>query len=76
MPNPEKLDDINSAIVARVVGALRKAGEAQRQIGANGTAAAGEKYPGVTIRSPEAACAAKRAADWDAIALELEAGAI
>jgi hypothetical protein len=73
MAAPEILDEFNSAIVARVVAALRKAGDAQRKIAADGTAAAGEKFPGVTIRSPEAACAASMAALWDGIASEFEA---
>jgi hypothetical protein len=73
MRNPEILDEINSIIVAHVVAALRRAGDAQRKIAADGTAGAGEKFPGVTIKSPEAACASKMAAMWDGLASEFEA---
>jgi len=76
MANPENLDGINSVIVAHEVAALRKARDAQRKIAADGTAAAGEKYPGVVIKSPEAACAAKMAELWDGLSAELEGGAL
>jgi hypothetical protein len=69
-------DALEQAILARVVCALRNAAAKQRGIAANGTSSAGEKYPGVVIRSPEAACAVNLADDWTAIAdsLDMEGG--
>ena len=51
---------------------LRRRANAQRKIAADGTVAAGDKYPGVSIKSPEAACSAILAADWDEVADDLE----
>jgi hypothetical protein len=76
MPNPEKIEEIEAAIVGRAIAMLRKQANVQRQIANEGTVAAGDKYPDVSIRSPEAACAAALASDWGEIAdlLELEGG--
>jgi hypothetical protein len=66
------LDSVESAVVHGAITALRKRANAQRQIANEGTVAAGDKYPGVLIRSPEAACAASLAGDWDEVADDLE----
>jgi len=68
------IDALEQAIIARAVGALRNAAAKQRGIADSGTSSAGDKYPNVTIRSPEAACAVNLAYDWTEIAdaLELE----
>jgi hypothetical protein len=70
------LDPIESAIYAGAIVALRKAAAKQSGVASSGTSFAGEKYPGVVIRSPEAACAVNLAEDWTAIAdaLNLEGG--
>ena len=65
-------DPIEAAIVGRVIAVLRNQANAQRQIANEGMVAAGDQYPGVLIRSPEAACAAALASDWDEIADDLE----
>jgi hypothetical protein len=65
-------DAQEQAILARVVCALRNAAAKQHGIAASGTSSAGEKYPGVVIRSPEAACAVNLADDWTFIADALE----
>jgi len=75
MGERSSLDDMESGFRAGALAALRKAAVAQRKIAADGTACAGEKFPGVVIRSPEAACAAHLAADWNEIADELDGGA-
>jgi hypothetical protein len=69
-------DALEQAILARVVCALRNAAIRQRGVAGSGTSSAGEKYPGVVIRSPEAACALNLADDWTVIAdaLEMEGG--
>jgi hypothetical protein len=72
MPNPEKIDELENAITGRVIAVLRGRAEAQRRIANDGTLAAGDKYPGVLIGSPESACAAALATDWDKIADDLE----
>jgi hypothetical protein len=68
----DPLVDAWEAIAAGVVMALRKRAVLQRQRAAEGTSTAGEKFPSVLLRTPEAACASMLAADWDAIADELE----
>jgi hypothetical protein len=65
-------DALEQAICARVVCALRNAAIRQRGVADSRTSSAGEKYPGVVIRSPEAACADNLAADWAEIADALE----
>jgi hypothetical protein len=67
-------DPLERAVTVGAIAALRKRAEAQRQKAAEGSAPAGEKFPGVIIQSPEAATAMKIAADFDGIADELEAG--
>jgi hypothetical protein len=69
-------DQLECAIVGGAIAMLRKHANVQRQIAHDGTVAAGDKYPGVLIRSPEAACAATLAADWDEVAdlLDSEGG--
>ena len=53
--------------------ALRTRADKQRQKVAGGIAAAGEQFPGVTVRSPEAAMAANLAAEFERLADEVEA---
>jgi hypothetical protein len=67
-------DPLESAIYVGAIAALRKAAVRQRGAASSGTSSAGDKYPGVEIRSPEAACAVNLAEDWSdaANALELE----
>jgi hypothetical protein len=55
-----------------VIAALRKAANKQERIAADGTFPAGPKYPGVEIRSPEGARAARLAMDWAEIADALD----
>ena len=64
-------DELSTSFLNGAIAALRKGAEAQRKIAIAGTSLAGEKFPGVVIRSPEAACATKLAANWDAIADEI-----
>lgn len=64
-------DDLERAILAGAVLALRKAAAKQRDLASNGASLAGDRHPGVLIRSPEAACAANLADDWTEIALRL-----
>jgi hypothetical protein len=69
-------DPLESAVYAGALVALRNAAIRQRGVADSGTSSAGEKYPGVVIRSPEGACAVNLADDWAAIAdaLEVEGG--
>jgi hypothetical protein len=69
-------DPIYTGFVAGVIAALRRRSATQRGLADDGTVAAGDKFAGVLIRSPEAACAAALAGDWDDIAdlLESEGG--
>jgi len=71
---PAPADALEDAITARVAAALRRRGAVQRQRAADGTSSPGESFPHIEIRSPEAALALKLAADFDAIAVEIEAG--
>jgi hypothetical protein len=70
------IDVLEQAIRDRSVVAFRNAAARQLDIAATGTSSAGEKYPGVVIRSPEAACAVNLADDWAEIAdiLQQEGG--
>jgi len=70
------LDLLERAISAGTISALRKAAARQRALATSRTSSAGENYPGVVIRSPEAACAINLAGDWTVIAdaLEMEGG--
>jgi hypothetical protein len=63
------------AIYAGATVAMRNAAAKQREVASSSTSSAAENYPGVVIRSPEAACASILAADWDAVADELEGSA-
>ena len=55
--------------------ALRARASPQRSKGADGFTAAGEKFPEIIVRSPEAAMAANLADAFERIAIETEAGA-
>jgi hypothetical protein len=69
------LDKLEAGFLAGAIAALQKAADRQCKLAAAGTANAGEKFPGVVIRSPEAARAAHLTADWIEIAGELAGGA-
>jgi hypothetical protein len=66
-------DPIETAMRAGAVHALRKRAAAQRQRAADGSFPAGEHFPGVAIRSPEAALALRLAAGLESIAAAIEA---
>jgi hypothetical protein len=68
-------DPIETALRSATVRAIRKRAAAQRQRAVDGTVAAGEQFPGVMIRSRQAATAAALATGLAAIADELEAEA-
>jgi hypothetical protein len=68
-------DPIEAALLGAVVRKLRAAAGNQRKRAAEGTGNGGEKFPNVTIRSPEAALSVQLALDWDEIADILQAGA-
>jgi len=67
-----QLADIEEAVRAGALWALRKRAAVQRAKAADGTVSAGERFPGIMLRSPEAAVAASLAAGLDAAADELE----
>jgi len=69
------LSEIEFAVCAGAVRALRARAAVQRRKAADGTSTAGEKYPDVIIRTGEAAVAEKLAATFERIAAEIEAGA-
>jgi hypothetical protein len=66
---------IDRAIRTGAVRALRTRADKQRAKAAGGIAAAGDHFPGVMVRSPEAAMAASLADAFERIAGEIEAGA-
>jgi len=66
-------DNIELAIFAGAVRALRARADRQRQKAAGGIAAAWNHFPGVMVRSPEAAMAANLAAEFERLADEIEA---
>jgi hypothetical protein len=55
--------------------AFRARADKQREKASRGNAAAGDQFPGVLVRSPEAAMAASLADAFERIAGEIEAGA-
>jgi hypothetical protein len=69
------IDALDQAVIVGAVAALRKRARLQRDFAANGTAKAGDKFPGVTIRSPEASSAINLASSFDEIADVLAAEA-
>jgi hypothetical protein len=71
---PQLPDALEQGFIAGAK-ARRKRAALLRERAADGVVAAAEKFPDVQIRSPEAVLAIKMAADWDAIAAELEGGA-
>jgi hypothetical protein len=66
--------EIQAAIAGAAANVLRAAAVRLRKRAQEGTALAEAAYPGVAIRSPEAALAARQARDWDEIADCVEAG--
>jgi hypothetical protein len=74
MHNPQSADALESAIAGAAAGVLRRRATALRREAELGTSSAGEKYPRVTLKSPEAASALDLANDFDSIAALLEAG--
>ena len=73
--DPGALDSIELAILAGAVRALRTRADNQREKAAGGIAAAGDHFPGMLVRSPEAAMAANLATEFERLADELEAEA-
>jgi hypothetical protein len=69
------LDSIELAIRAGEGRGLRRRADKQRQKAADGISPAGDHFPGLAIRAPEAAMAANLAAAFERIAAEIEAGA-
>jgi hypothetical protein len=69
------LGEIDRAVRAGAARALRTRADLQRLRAAEGSSSAGEKYPDVVVRSPEAAMAANLADAFERIAIEIEAGA-
>jgi hypothetical protein len=67
-------DELADAIVGAAASALRKRAAALRRESELGTSSAGEKYPSVIVKSPEAARALDLAGDFDSIANLLELG--
>jgi hypothetical protein len=74
MHNPHVADELETAIAGAAAAALRKRAAALRRESELGTSSAGEKYPSVIVKSPEAARALDLAGDFDSIADLLEAG--
>jgi hypothetical protein len=74
-PGAKALRDIELAICAGATRALRARAAVQRRKAADGTSSAGEQFPDVTIRTGEAAVAARLAATLEQIADEIEAEA-
>jgi hypothetical protein len=70
------LNDIEIAVRAGAARALRARAAVQRQLAADGTSAAGEKYAGVIIRTGEAAVAARLTTMFEQIADDIEAGVL
>jgi hypothetical protein len=68
-------DSLETAIAAGCARALRRRAAAQRRRAGAGTVHVDGQAASVVLRSPEAAHAARVAADWDSIANFLEAEA-
>ena len=66
--------EIELAVRAGAAKALKARAAVQRLRAADGTSSAGDHFPGVLVRSPEAAMAANLAAAFERIAAEIEAG--
>jgi hypothetical protein len=64
-------DDIEAGFLAGASRALRNRAAVQQQRAADGTSPAGDKFPGVMIRSLEAALATHIAGDLEALAGEI-----
>ncbi|HEY4927089.1 MAG TPA: hypothetical protein VII20_21990 [Roseiarcus sp.] len=67
---------LQSAMRNGAATAMRKRAVALRQEAAQTTTSAGEKFPTVMLKSPEAAHALRLAADWDEIAAAFEVEAL
>jgi hypothetical protein len=61
-------DPVEAVIFVGAVRALRNRADMQRSTASASTSSAGDKYPHVALRSPEAACAETQARAWAAIA--------
>jgi hypothetical protein len=68
-------DQIELAICAGAARALRTRAAVQRQMAADGTSSAGDRFPTIVVRSPEAAMAANLADAFLRIADGIEAEA-
>jgi hypothetical protein len=74
-PGAKALRDIELAVRAGAAKALKARAAIQRLRATDGTSSAGEQFPDVTIRTGEAAVAARLAATLEQIADEIEAEA-
>ena len=70
------LNDMEIAVRTGAVRALRTRAAIQRRLAAEGTSAAGEKFPGITIQTGEAAIASRLAAAFERVADEIESEAV
>ena len=69
------IDALEAAVAVGAARALRTRAAVQLQKAAGSIAAAGDQFPCVVIRWPEAAMAGNLAAAFERLAAELEAGA-
>jgi hypothetical protein len=74
-PGAKALRDIELAVRAGAAKALKARAAIQRLRATDGTSSAGEQFPDVTIRTGEAAVAARLAATLEQIADEIESEA-
>ncbi len=68
-------DPIETALRSATVRAIRRRAAERRRQAADGTLPAGDQFPGVMIRSRQAATAAALAVGLEAIAADIEAEA-
>ena len=71
-PEAKILSEIELAVRSGAARALRTRAAVQRQRASDGIAAVGDKFPGLVIRSPEAAMAEKLADAFERLATEIE----
>jgi hypothetical protein len=74
MNGADALHEIELAIRAGAVRAIRTRADRQRQKAAGGIAPAGDHFPSIIIRTPEAPMAANLADAFECLAAEFEAG--
>jgi hypothetical protein len=71
-PGAKALRDIELAVRAGAAKALKARAAVQRQLAADGTSTAGEKYPHIVIQTSEAAVAGRLASAFELLAGEIE----